>query len=112
MGNFVSDPRNSGEFIKNQDNGRKPSQENVSRRKQQTSSETNQLAKDEKSRQMKRQEPVTKLNKPSSTNIGSGRPPKHDMEQKPNIESKPMQKSDKMTVLKKPLSSQQDVSAM
>ncbi|OMO89531.1 hypothetical protein CCACVL1_07779 [Corchorus capsularis] len=103
-------PRNSGEFIKNRDNRRKPSQENqnVSRRKQQTSSEANLRAKDERSQQMKRQEHVAKPNKPPSTNIGSGRPPKHDMEQKANIEPKLLNKSDKMTIPKKPLSSQQD----
>ncbi|XWS65301.1 hypothetical protein CRYUN_Cryun05aG0081300 [Craigia yunnanensis] len=104
-------PRSSGEFIKNWDNGRKPSHENqkISKRKQQTSSEANLLTKDDKNQQMKRQEPVAKPNnKPSSTNIGSGRPPKHNMEQKANTESKLLQKSDKMAVPKKPLSSQQD----
>ncbi|EOY08734.1 Transcription elongation factor family protein, putative isoform 1 [Theobroma cacao] len=104
-------PRNSGEFIKNLDNRRKPSQENqnVSKRKQQTSSEAVLLTKDDKSRQMKRQEPVDNPNnKPQRKNMGSGRPPKHDMEQKANFESKLLLKSDKMAVPKKPLSSQQD----
>ncbi|XP_022742485.1 probable mediator of RNA polymerase II transcription subunit 26b [Durio zibethinus] len=104
-------PRSSGEFIKSRDNGRKPSQENqkFSKQKQQTSSEANLRTKDDKSQQIKRQEPVAKPNnKPSSTNIGSGRPPKYNMEQKVNNESKLLQKSDKMAVPKKPLSSQQD----
>ncbi|XVF40880.1 hypothetical protein PTKIN_Ptkin01aG0152200 [Pterospermum kingtungense] len=104
-------PRSTRESIKNWDNGRKPSQENqsFSKRKQMTSSEANLLIKDEKSQQMKRQEPVAKPNnKPSSTNIGSGRPPKHKVEQKANTESKFLQKSDNMALPKKPLSSQQD----
>ncbi|XWS43022.1 hypothetical protein CRYUN_Cryun16bG0065300 [Craigia yunnanensis] len=104
-------PRSTGEFIKNRDNGRKPSHENqnFSKRKQQTSSEANLLTKDDKSLQMKRRESVAKPNNmPSSTNIGSGRPPKHNMEQKANNESKLLQKSDNMAVPKKPLSSQQD----
>ncbi|XVE95732.1 hypothetical protein REPUB_Repub02eG0124800 [Reevesia pubescens] len=104
-------PRSSGEFINNRDNRRKPPQENqnFSKRKQKTSSEANLLPKNEKSQQMKRQEPVAKPNnKPSSTNIGSGRPPKHNMDQKANAESKLLQKSDKIAVPKKPLNSQQD----
>ncbi|XWS58975.1 hypothetical protein CRYUN_Cryun08bG0080500 [Craigia yunnanensis] len=107
----AGNPRSSGEFIKNRDNRRKLSQENqiFLKRKQKTSSEANLLAKDDKNQQMKKKEPVAKLNnKPSSTNIGSGRPPKHNMEQKANNESKLLQKSDEMAVPKKPLSSQQD----
>ncbi|XVE90739.1 hypothetical protein DITRI_Ditri20bG0101300 [Diplodiscus trichospermus] len=103
-------PRSSGEFIKKQDNGRKPSQnQNFSKQKQQTSREANLLNKDDKSQQMKGQVPVAKPNnKLSSTNVESGRPPKHNMEQKSNIESKLLQKTDKMVVPKKPLSSQQE----
>ncbi|XP_022746728.1 probable mediator of RNA polymerase II transcription subunit 26b [Durio zibethinus] len=103
-------PRSSGGFIKNRDNGRKPSQENqnFSKLKQQTSEKANLLPKDDKSQQMKRQEPVAKPNKPLSTNIGSGRLPKHNMDLKVNNEPKLLQKSDKMAFTKKPLSSQQD----
>ncbi|MBA0860993.1 hypothetical protein Goshw_023262 [Gossypium schwendimanii] len=109
LGNVVSDPGSSGDFVRN--NGRKPSAENrnLSKRKPQTSSEANPALKNDKSQQMKRQEPVTKPNnKPSTTNVGSGKPPKHNIEPKASNESNSLQKPDKMAVPKKPLRSQQD----
>ncbi|MBA0591380.1 hypothetical protein Gorai_020058 [Gossypium raimondii] len=109
LGNVVSDPGSSGDFVRN--NGRKPSEENrnLSKRKPQTSSEANPTLKNDKSRQMKRQEPITKPNnKPSTTNVGSGKPPKHNIEPKASKESNSLQKPDKMAVPKKPLRSQQD----
>ncbi|TYG96623.1 hypothetical protein ES288_A11G366000v1 [Gossypium darwinii] len=102
-------PGSSGDFVRN--NGRKPSEENrnLSKRKPQTSSEANLALKDDKSQQMKRKEPVTKPNnKPSSTNVGSGKPPKHNIEPKASNESNSLQKPDKMAFPKKPLRSQQD----
>ncbi|XP_012434874.1 probable mediator of RNA polymerase II transcription subunit 26b [Gossypium raimondii] len=102
-------PGSSGDFVRN--NGRKPSEENrnLSKRKPQTSSEANPTLKNDKSRQMKRQEPITKPNnKPSTTNVGSGKPPKHNIEPKASKESNSLQKPDKMAVPKKPLRSQQD----
>ncbi|PPD82738.1 hypothetical protein GOBAR_DD20321 [Gossypium barbadense] len=105
----VADPGSSGDFGRN--NGRKPSEENrnLSKRKPQTSSEANPALKNDKSQQMKRQEPVTKPNnKPSTTNVGSGKPPKHNIEPKASNESNSLRKPDKMAVPKKPLRSQQD----
>lgn len=105
-------PRNSGEFIKNRESGRKPSVENqnIAKRKQQTPNEPNVLAKDNNSLQMKRQEAVVRpnkpSNKPSSTNSGPGRPLKQNMGQKVDNESKLQQKSDKAAINKKPLNSQ------
>ncbi|KAB2006602.1 hypothetical protein ES319_D11G357300v1 [Gossypium barbadense] len=102
-------PGSSGDFGRN--NGRKPSEENrnLSKRKPQTSSEANPALKNDKSQQMKRQEPVTKPNnKPSTTNVGSGKPPKHNIEPKASNESNSLRKPDKMAVPKKPLRSQQD----
>ncbi|KAG4123357.1 hypothetical protein ERO13_D11G321900v2 [Gossypium hirsutum] len=102
-------PGSSGDFVRN--NGRKPSEENrnLSKRKPQTSSEANPALKNDKSQQMKRQEPVTKPNnKPSTTNVGSGKPPKHNIEPKASNESNSLRKPDKMAVPKKPLRSQQD----
>ncbi|TYI58546.1 hypothetical protein E1A91_D11G366700v1 [Gossypium mustelinum] len=102
-------PGSSGDFVRN--NGRKPSEENrnLSKRKPQTSSEANPALKNDKSQQMKRQEPVTKPNnKPSTTNVGSGKPPKHNIEPKASNESNSLQKPDKIAVPKKPLRSQQD----
>ncbi|GMI79618.1 hypothetical protein like AT5G05140 [Hibiscus trionum] len=104
-------PGNSVEVVNNRNNGRKPSEENhnFSKQKPQTSSETNLLTKDDKRQQMKRQEPVAKPNnKLSSTNVGSGRPPKHNIEQKAYDESKLVQKPDMMAAPKKPLRDQQD----
>ncbi|KAH9738845.1 putative mediator of RNA polymerase II transcription subunit 26b [Citrus sinensis] len=105
-------PRNSGEFIKNRESGRKPSVENqnIAKRKQQTPNEPNVLAKDNNSLQMKRQEAVVRpnkpSNKPSNTNSGPGRPLKQNMGQKVDNESKLQQKSDKAAINKKPLNSQ------
>ncbi|GMI65676.1 hypothetical protein like AT5G05140 [Hibiscus trionum] len=104
-------PGSSGDFIKNRNNGRKPSEENRNSLKQklQTSNEANLVTKDDKRQQMKRQEPVAKPNsRPSSTNVVSGRPPKHNTEQKAYNESKLVQKPDKMDVPEKPLRGQQD----
>ncbi|KAK8588842.1 hypothetical protein V6N12_023255 [Hibiscus sabdariffa] len=104
-------PGSGGDFIKNRNNVRKPSEENRNSLKQnlQSSSEVNLLAKDDKRQQMKRQEPVAKPNsKPPSTNVVSGRPPKHNIEQKAYNESKLDQKPDKMDVPKKPLRGPQD----
>ncbi|KAE8681904.1 Transcription elongation factor family protein, putative isoform 2 [Hibiscus syriacus] len=78
---------------------------------QQTSSEANLLPKDDTRQQMKRQEPVAKPNnKPSRTNVVSGRPPKHNIEQKAYNEPKSEQKPNKMVVPKRPLCDQEDVS--
>ncbi|KAL9427855.1 hypothetical protein AB3S75_029941 [Citrus x aurantiifolia] len=105
-------PRNSGEFIKNRESGRKSSVENqnIAKRKQQTPNEPNVLAKDNNSLQMKRQEAVVRpnkpSNKPSNTNSGPGRPLKQNMGQKVDNESKLQQKSDKAAINKKPLNSQ------
>ncbi|KAE8664102.1 putative helicase [Hibiscus syriacus] len=103
-------PGNSREIVKNRNNGRKPSEENrnSSRQKPQASGEAYLLTKDDKKQQMKRQEPVAKPNKPSSTNVGSSRSPKHNIEQKANDESNLVQKPDKMAVPKKHLCNQQD----
>ncbi|KAE8658815.1 hypothetical protein F3Y22_tig00116968pilonHSYRG00015 [Hibiscus syriacus] len=110
-GNVISDPGNSWEIAKNRNTGRKPSEEdrNFSRQKPQASGEAYLLTKDDKKLQMKIQESVAKPNnKLSSTNIGSGRPPKHNIEQKANEESNLVQKQDRMAVPKKPLCNQQD----
>lgn len=103
----VSDPRNSGDFIKNRDNVRKTSNgnQNPTRCKQQTPREVNVLAKENKS-QMKEQ--VLKPNKPSSnTNSGLLRPQKLSSEQ--DIHEKFQRKLDKPTIPKRRL---QDVSTV
>ncbi|KAJ4706694.1 Transcription elongation factor [Melia azedarach] len=103
-------PRHSGEFIKNRENGRKPSAENqnITKRKQQTPNEVNTLPKENKSQQIKRPEAAVKPNKPSNTNSGPGRPLKQNTVQKVNNESKLQHKSDKVSIHKRPLNSQRD----
>ncbi|KAJ0098777.1 hypothetical protein Patl1_21136 [Pistacia atlantica] len=103
-------PWNTGEFIKNRENGRKPSveQQSIVKRKQQTTDEVNLRAKDNKSQQVKRQESLAKPNKPPNTNSGPGRPPKQSMGQRINNESKLQQKTDKAAIHKRPQNSQQD----
>ncbi|KAF5940990.1 hypothetical protein HYC85_022157 [Camellia sinensis] len=104
-GNF----RNNGEFNKKYENGRKPSLENqnVPKRKQQVPHESYVTAKDRKGEEMKKQT-VVKPHKPSNTESGSGRPTKVTVERKVKNETKFQQKSDKVTIQKKPLSAQQD----
>ncbi|THG14822.1 hypothetical protein TEA_018677 [Camellia sinensis var. sinensis] len=105
-GNF----RNSGEFNKKYENGRKQSLENhnIPKRKQQVPHESYVTPKDRKGEQMKKQTAVVKPHKPSNTESGSGRPTKVTVERKVNNETKFQQKSDKVSIQKKPLSAQQD----
>ncbi|EEF45077.1 probable mediator of RNA polymerase II transcription subunit 26b [Ricinus communis] len=103
-------PRNSGEFIKNRENGRKSSleQKNIPKRKEHTPSEANVVAKDNKSHQSRRQEAMRKPNKPSTTVSGPGRPTKQSVEQKANNESKIQRKTDKLVTQRKLPGGQQD----
>ncbi|KAJ9185072.1 hypothetical protein P3X46_004744 [Hevea brasiliensis] len=103
-------PRNSGEFIKNSENGRKPSlgNENVTKRKEQTPNEAIFVAKDDKSQQIRRREAVTKPNRPSNADFGPGRPPKQSVERKANNDSKIMRKTERVVSQRKPPSGQQE----
>lgn len=103
-------PRNSGEFSKNRDNGRKPSMENenVEKRKLKSPAEANLLAKEHKNQQQKKQEGVMKTTKPSNTDSGPGRPPRISNEQKVRNEMKSQQKPDRPALQKRPLSVPQD----
>lgn len=103
----VSDPRNSGDFVKNRNNVRKTSNgnQNPTRCNQQTTREVNVLSKENKT-QMKEQV-VKPNNKPSSnTNSGLLRQQKLSTEQKDNHE-KFQRKLEKPTIPKR---NQQDVS--
>ncbi|XP_050234404.1 probable mediator of RNA polymerase II transcription subunit 26b isoform X2 [Mercurialis annua] len=97
-------PRNHGEFIKNRDNGRKtsPEHQNITKRKQQTPSEANVVAKDSKSQQIRRQEATVRPDKPSTNSSAPGRLQKQSSEQK--LQRKP----DKLISQRKPPSGQQD----
>ncbi|KAG6694477.1 hypothetical protein I3843_09G050200 [Carya illinoinensis] len=103
-------PRDSGEFSKNRDNGRKPAQEfqNSTKQKLQMPNVGNVLAKDNKSHQAKKQEVFLKPSKPSNTDYGPGRPLKPSAEQMVNNETKYKQKSDKVAIQKRPAGDQQD----
>ncbi|CAK7340286.1 unnamed protein product [Dovyalis caffra] len=103
-------PRNSGEFIKNRESGRRLSvdNENITKQKQHTPNGANALSKDSKSQQIRRQEAVVKASKPSNANSGPGRPLKQNAEQKMNQEPKLIRKTDKITSQRKPPTGQQD----
>ncbi|XAR48299.1 hypothetical protein NMG60_11031065 [Bertholletia excelsa] len=120
-------PQNSGEFNKNRDNGRKPKVENQTARRQEQEQQfihepyvpeyvpAYVPAKGKKVEEMKKQEPVkekqpaaTKPCKPSNTESGPGRPIKVNTDQKVSNATKFQQKSDKVTIQKKPLAVQQN----
>ncbi|XP_028102605.1 probable mediator of RNA polymerase II transcription subunit 26b isoform X2 [Camellia sinensis] len=111
-------PRNSGEFKKNRENGRNPSMANqtVPKWKQQVPHEPYVPATDKKGEERKNQEPVMKKpnavvkpHKPLNTESGPGRLTKLNMEQKVSNETKSQQNSNRpITIQKKPLAAQED----
>ncbi|KAF7145670.1 hypothetical protein RHSIM_Rhsim04G0114000 [Rhododendron simsii] len=106
-------PRNSGEFNKNRENGRKPPREDRNIPKQKPR-ETHAPVIDKKGDEMrpalKKQGAVAKLSKPSSnTESGPGRPTKAvHVERKVSNGTKFQEKPDKATIIQKPLAVQQD----
>ncbi|GAB4851779.1 hypothetical protein Ancab_031179 [Ancistrocladus abbreviatus] len=97
-------PRNSGEFNKNREGGRRPpvaKQDVLPKRKEQPHKEGNVLHKDNKGQPMRKQEAVPKPMKASNTESGPGRPVKTNGMQKVGSEAKFIQKSDKATMLKR-----------
>ncbi|KAL6997706.1 hypothetical protein U1Q18_007832 [Sarracenia purpurea var. burkii] len=111
-------PRNSGEFNKNRENGRKPSRENqhIPKPKQEIPRETLVPTNNRNGEQLKKQVPlmkkqaddVVKANKPSNTESGPGRPTKVNVEKKVSNEAKLQRKPEVGTIQKKPLAVQQD----
>ncbi|XP_055808174.1 probable mediator of RNA polymerase II transcription subunit 26b [Solanum dulcamara] len=111
-------PRNSGGINVNRGNGRKPSlgNQNIPVRKKQSADCFDASPKERKGEQQKKQEAVikkqtavTKPNKPSGGESGPGRPIKPALEQKLKInEMNFQQKSDKGTIQKRPVPSQQN----
>ncbi|XP_019162678.1 PREDICTED: probable mediator of RNA polymerase II transcription subunit 26b isoform X3 [Ipomoea nil] len=108
---FDGNPRNSGEFNKNHENGRKPSVENhnVPVRKPQFNERPNVAPRNIKNEPpkkqevvMKKQETDSKLNKPSAGDFGPGRPTR------PAVEQKFQQKPDKSKLQKRPVVSNQN----
>ncbi|XP_021744490.1 probable mediator of RNA polymerase II transcription subunit 26b isoform X2 [Chenopodium quinoa] len=95
-GNVVSDPRKGGEFNRNleaREAGRKPSvaEQDPPKRREEPKQVT-PLPKDNMVQQTKRQEPLSKPNKPISVQSGPGRPVKPNGEQNINKDSRVQQK--------------------
>lgn len=84
--------------------------QNITKRKLESPNEVNVLRKENKNQQVKKQEAIRKPNRPINAGSGPGRPPKLSMEQKMNSETKFQQKSEKMTIQKRPSAGLQDVS--
>ncbi|KAL0359646.1 UNVERIFIED_CONTAM: putative mediator of RNA polymerase II transcription subunitb [Sesamum angustifolium] len=121
-------PRNSGEFNKNRESGRKPNLEKINNRNWKLESPDDSRApplKEKRAEQMrivepilKKQAPPSKPNRPPGGDSGPGRPkppssesgpsrPKPAVRPKPNNEIKPQQKSDRGTIQKKPMPQQE-----
>lgn len=132
-----TDPRNSGEFNMNHENGRKHVSENDRKRKQneanapkenksqisrlifvtkQTKQSNNNLSEAnalmENRIQISKQESVTNQTKPSNSNFGPGRPSKLSLDHKANGDTKLPQQLELPGVQKKPPTFEQDVSHM
>ncbi|XP_054781963.1 probable mediator of RNA polymerase II transcription subunit 26b isoform X2 [Prosopis cineraria] len=104
-------PRQGGEFIKNREHGRRPAldNQNIVRRKQQTSDGVDTVVKVIKSQQIKGNEASVKLNKSATVGSGPGRPLKSSMQRRENMEPRMLQKMDRSGVPKRPpLAGQQD----
>ncbi|KAK7336425.1 hypothetical protein VNO77_16966 [Canavalia gladiata] len=102
-------PRQSMQFNKNHENGRRPVLDSqvIEKRK---SKETTITTKDSKSQQTKKNEAGVKPNKPVPADSGPGRPPKSNMQRKSNMEPKMQQKIEKSSITKRSPSGQQDKS--
>ncbi|XP_061355836.1 probable mediator of RNA polymerase II transcription subunit 26b, partial [Gastrolobium bilobum] len=105
-------PRQSGQFNRNCENGRKPALDSqvVERRKSEASIEPSITAKDSKSQQPRKNEVAVRLNKPETADNGPVRHPKSTMQRKSNIEPKKQPKIENNTIPKKPPMIQKDKS--
>ncbi|XP_028766811.1 probable mediator of RNA polymerase II transcription subunit 26b isoform X2 [Neltuma alba] len=103
-------PRQSGEFIKNRENGRRPAldNQNIVKRKPQASDGAEAMVRDSRNQQAKKNEAVAKLNKSATVGSGPGRPLKSSMQRRENMEPRMLQKMDRSGVPKRPLAGPQD----
>ncbi|XP_004493376.1 probable mediator of RNA polymerase II transcription subunit 26b [Cicer arietinum] len=103
-------PRQSVQFNKNRDNGRKPTSGNqvTDKRKLQASNETTLAGNDNKSQQMKKNEAAVRLYKPVAADSGLRRPPSSNDQRKTNMELKMQQKVENGTLTKRPLVTHQE----
>ncbi|CAI9779549.1 unnamed protein product [Fraxinus pennsylvanica] len=109
-------PRNSGEFNKNRENGRKPRTEkpNIPKMKHQVTCDSSTPSEDRKAEQkknpeavMKKQASLIKPNKSLTGESGPGRP-KSNVERRVNNEIKVQRKPDNSAVQRRSLPPQQD----
>ncbi|KAH1194538.1 putative mediator of RNA polymerase II transcription subunit 26b [Glycine max] len=108
-------PRPTGPFSKNRENGRKPVFDShvVEKRKSQASHDTAIIDRDVKSQQQaKKNEAVVpeRPNKPVTADSGPGRPPKSNMQRKSNMEPKMQQKMENNSITRRPPTGQLDKS--
>lgn len=104
-------PRNSGQFTKNRENGTRPylEKQTIVKQEQQYASDQGNVLPKEINNEPKKQEVVVKPNRPSNTNSGPRRPPKVSMEQKGvNNVSKIDKKTDTVSFRNRQLTGQQD----
>ncbi|RDY11232.1 putative mediator of RNA polymerase II transcription subunit 26b, partial [Mucuna pruriens] len=97
-------PRPSGQFNRNRENGRKPALDSqvIERRKLQASPETAIITREVKSQKAKKNEAPVKLNKPVTADSGPGQPSKSNMKRKSNMEPKMQQKIDNNSIARRP----------
>ncbi|XP_061374748.1 probable mediator of RNA polymerase II transcription subunit 26b [Gastrolobium bilobum] len=105
-------PRQSGQYNRNCENGRKPALDTqvVESRKFEASIEPSITAKDSKSQQPRKNEVAVRVNKPETADNGPVRPPKSTMQRKSNMEPKMQPKIENNTIPKKPPMIQKDKS--
>ncbi|TKY62731.1 mediator of RNA polymerase II transcription subunit 26b [Spatholobus suberectus] len=105
-------PRPSGQFNKNRENGRKPASDSqvIDRRKLQASHEPAITTREVKSQQPKKNEAAVRPNKPVTADSGPGRPPKSNMQRKSNMEPMIQQKIENSSITKRPPIGQLDKS--
>lgn len=100
-------PRNSGDFTKSRDNGRRQPVEkpNVPKRKPEPRNELSVLSKDNKGQLMKKQEAPVRTNRASlsSTRSATGRPQKPEVELNAKSEAKCQQREEKVNTQKRSL---------
>ncbi|XP_010543663.1 PREDICTED: probable mediator of RNA polymerase II transcription subunit 26b [Tarenaya hassleriana] len=108
MEDFDRNPRNSGEYNKNnrENNGRKP--QNIVTRRPEVANEAKTVAEDKKSRPMQRQEAPVRTVKPSVTDHnGQRRALKQSTEQRTSNGMLPIQKSERPMIQRRPLVAEQ-----
>ena len=115
MGNYFSDPRPTGPFSKNHENGRKPAFDShvLEMRKLQPSHDTVVINRDVKSQQQAMENKAAVMpvrpNKPVTADSGPGRPPKSNVQRKSNMEPKMQQKMENNSITRRPPTAQLDV---